>query len=73
MIVPLAVSGLIVISVVIVAALGLLYVLMRGEAGYEGDNQDGGERADGAHAAGEDADGEDADGEHADAPPDSRR
>jgi len=32
--VPLAVSGLIVISVVIVAALGLLYVLMRGEADY---------------------------------------
>lgn len=37
MIVPLAVSGLIVISVVIVAALGLLYVLMRGEADYRED------------------------------------
>jgi len=36
-IVPLAVSGLIVISVVIVAALGLLYVLMRGEADYRED------------------------------------
>ena len=37
--VPLAVSGLIVISVVIVAALGLLYVLMRGEADYVEDEQ----------------------------------
>jgi ABC-type long-subunit fatty acid transport system fused permease/ATPase subunit len=48
-IVPLAVSGLIVISVVIVAALGLLYVLIRGEADYREDGDYGeNEQPDGA-------------------------
>ncbi len=43
--VPLAVSGLIVISVVIVAALGLLYVLIRGEDDYVEDEQPEGSAA----------------------------
>jgi hypothetical protein len=43
--VPLAVSGPIVISVVVLLALALLYVLLRGESDYveENPDEDGGE------------------------------
>ena len=39
LVLPLALSGTVAISVVVIAALGLLWVLLRGEAGYEGDDE----------------------------------